>query len=481
MTAGCVLAIDQGTSSTKAIVVDETMTILAEAGAPVHPQYGADGHVEVDPEDLWRSVLDAGRAAVAKAPRPVDGIALANQGETVLAWDRNTGQSLSPALVWQDRRAEGVCTRLRESADLVTDISGLQLDPYFSAPKMTWLRENGHADGVVTTSDTWLLHRLTGEFVTDVATAGRAALLDLDTLEWSPQLTDLFGLDVGLLPRVVACDEHVGTTRAFGRDIPVAGTVVDQQGALFAEACHRAGEAKCTYGTGAFLLANTGARPVRSTAGLVACPAWKTTASTAYCLDGQVYTVGSVVDWLEAIGVIAGPKDLDRYAADATPGREVFIPALAGLAAPFWAPGARGALLGLGLSTDRSQIVGAVLEGLAAAVAVLCHAVDVDLASPLSALRVDGGLTRSVALMQRQADLLQRPVEVYATPDATALGAAAFARLGLGWADNAADAIAGAAERKTVYEPQCSSEEAAERVARWRSAVDLTIESASHE
>lgn len=474
MTGGCILSIDQGTSSTKAVVVDENMCVVASASASVNPTYGEGGAVELDPAELWRSVLDAGQAAVAQSGRALAGVALANQGETVLCWDEKTGEPSSPAIVWQDRRAQPVCDRLQDHADEVTQISGLTLDPYFSAPKMAWLRETGHTGGVVTTTDTWLLHKLTGQFVTDVATAGRAALLDLKTLDWSDTLLDLFGLDPGKLPEVVPCDHIIGDTTAFGASLPVAGVVVDQQAALFAEGCHERGEAKCTYGTGAFLLANTGHTPAWSSTGLVACPAWRTSHGSSYCFDGQVYTVGSVIDWLIGVGVVGAASELDDACAGYRPGTETFVPGLAGLAAPYWRPQAHGSLTGVTLASSRTQVVGAVLEGLAAAVAGLCQAVDQGLPSPVAALRVDGGLTRSRALMQMQADLLQRPVEVYAIPDATALGAAAFARLGLGHVRTLAEAIAGAGDNKTVYEPAADPAFAAERIAQWQAAVERT-------
>ena len=236
-----VLAIDQGTSGTKAIVVDESGVVLSLAEVPLHPRYLEGGGVEQDPEDLFDSVLTAGRRALAEAGVPVSGVALANQGETVLAWDRATGRPLSPAIVWQDRRAEPVCEARRDSAARVAELTGLVLDPYFSAPKMRWLRDHVTTDGVVTTTDTWLVHRLCGAFVTDVSTASRSLVLDLDDASWSGELLTLFGLDAEALPDLVANDEVVGTTQAFGGDLAVAGLVVDQQAALLAERCLDAG------------------------------------------------------------------------------------------------------------------------------------------------------------------------------------------------------------------------------------------------
>jgi glycerol kinase len=475
-----VLAVDQGTSATKALVVGPGGEVLGEAEVAVHPRALDGGGVEQDPEGLWRSVVDAGTAALRAAACPIDAVALSNQGETVLAWDRATGSPIAPALVWQDRRAATVCERLRDHAPRLAALTGLELDPYFVAPKIAWLREHVTREGVATTTDTWLLHRLCGAFVTDAATASRSLLLDLDRVSWADEATQLFGIDADGLPEIVTCAESVGTSAVFGPEVPVVGLAVDQQAALFAEGCLAAGEAKCTYGTGAFLLATTGPEPRRSRNGLVACVAWQVPdtdggPATTYCLDGQVYTVGAAVHWLIEVGVVGEPGDLDRLGgqvdgADGT----TFVPGLAGLAAPFWEPNARGAFTGLSLSTTRADLVHAVIEGVAAQVAWLARAAGDDLGAPLARLRVDGGLTRSRVLMQTQADLLQAPVEVYVSPHATALGVAAFARLGLGAAATMADAI-GAWEPAAVYEPRASRDEADSRLENWRRAAEATL------
>ena len=467
-----VLAIDQGTSSTKALVVAPDGAVLGRAEVPVHPRTVGDGGVEQDPEELWTSVVTAGQGALRAADAPVGAIGLANQGETVLAWDRASGAPLSAALSWQDRRAAAVCARLAARADELRMITGLPLDPYFAAPKMTWLRDHVTRAGVVTTTDAWLTQRLTGAFVTDAATASRTGVLDLDRTAWSAIACDCYGIDPASLPTIVGCAEGVGTTAVFGPPLPVTGLAVDQQAALFAEGCLDPGDAKCTYGTGAFLLATTGTAARRSTAGLVACVAWRLADVTTYCLDGQVYTAGAAVQWLERVGLLSDAAVLDAV-AETTPsaGGVVFVPALAGLAAPFWRPHARGTFVGLALATERGHLVRAVLEGIAAQVATLAAAVEADLGAPLQRLRVDGGLTRSRVLLQAQADLLQRPVEVYPSADATAIGAAALARLGSGDVATARAAI-GRWSPAAVYEPGIGPAEAAERLARWRRVAD---------
>jgi len=461
-----VLAIDQGTSGTKAAVIGDDGEVIALTEVPVHVEAGAGGAVETDPEALWQSVLAAGRAALEAAGDPaLDAVALANQGETVLAWDPTTTAPLTPAIVWQDRRSQSVCDDLADHGERLTTITGLELDPYFVAPKLAWLREELTREGVVGTTDTWLLQRLTGAFATDVATASRTLLLDLDGVRWSDEAHDLFGLGDERRADLVANDVTVGETDAFGGAVPVRGTCVDQQAALFAEGCRAAGDAKCTYGTGAFLLANTGQEAPRSRAGLVTCVAWQQGDAVDYCLDGQVYTVGSAVSWLEQVGLIAGPAEMDPLVADVSDtGGAVFVPGLAGLAAPFWAPEAKGAWVGLSLATERAHLVRATLEGVAAAVAWLARGVADDLGAPLARLRVDGGLTRSTALMQLQADLAQLPVEVYPSPHATALGVAQ-----LGGAPSAAWTPV------AVYEPAVSEDEAEARLTRWRRAAEATL------
>lgn len=475
---GSVLAIDQGTSGTKALVICPERGVIGSGSAPVRPRHLPGGLVEVDPLELYESVVDAGRRALAAAGEPVAAVGLANQGETVLAWDPSTGEPLTDALVWQDRRAESVCRELAPRAEELRHLTGLPLDPYFAAPKMAWIRRHLTRHGVVTTSDAWLVHRLTGAYVTDAATAGRTQLLDLDRLEWSPAALDAFGLSGERLPDVVDADTPVGTTSAFGAGLPVTGLLVDQSAALLAQRVTEPGSAKCTYGTGAFLLAQTGATPRRTDSGLVSCVAWRLAGRTSYCLDGQVYTAASAVRWLTELGVISGAADLDPVGG-AVPdsGGVTFVPALAGLAAPWWRGDLRGSLTGLGLDTTPGHLVRALCEGIAAQVVELADAAAADLGAPLTALRVDGGLTRSALLMQTQADLLQLPVEVSALPDATALGVGAVARLGL---DSALSVDEALTDRKpsAVYEPRIGRDEATARLTHFRSAVAALLDRA---
>jgi glycerol kinase len=466
-----ILAIDQGTSSTKALVVADGGRVLGEGSAPVHPEPGPGGAVEQDPDELLQSIVGAGKAALAAAGATVEAVGLVNQGETVLRWDRDTGRTFGPALSWQDRRAAPIARELESKADRLTEITGLPLDPYFAAPKMTWLRRETSDEGVITMIDAWLNQQIAGAFVTDAASASRTLLLDLESTTWSDEACAIFGIDPSTQPAIVDCNVPVGETSVFGERLPVTGLAVDQQAALFAESCFAPGEAKCTYGTGAFILATAGTDALHSKSRLAACVAWRLNGETTYCLDGQVYSAGSAVSWLEELALIKEAAELDRI-ADGSSDEAVFVPSLAGLGAPFWAPDARGGWLGLSLATRREDLVRAVIWGIAAQVASLAQAMGSDMGRPLERLRVDGGLTRSSALMQAQADLLQAPVERYPSADATALGVGALARFGVGAATSPEEAV-GDWTPAEVFEPRLSLDEAAERLARWDAAASM--------
>lgn len=468
-----VLAIDQGTSGTKAMVHDGER-VLAVVERPLRPRYLADGGVEIDPIEMWTSVMDAAEAALDAAGRPsLSLVSLANQGESVLAWDRRDGRPLSPVVVWQDRRAEEICRDLDGRAECVAQRTGLLLSAYFSAPKMAWIRRHLTRAGVVTTTDAWLVARLTGAFVTDATTASRSLLMDLDTLAWDHDLCEVFGWSDEELPGIVRNDEVVGGTSVFGAEVAVGGLIVDQQAALAAQGCLAPGDAKCTYGTGAFLLANTGPHPTRPENGLTSSLAWLLAHERAYCVDAQAYTMGSALRWLTSLGALSGPAQLDEECSD-TSGGVVFVPALAGMASPWWTTAPQGALLGMGLATERGNVLRAVVEGLASQVAVLARAVADEIGTPLTRLRVDGGLTRSRALMQAQADLLQLPVDCFPSPHATALGAVTTARLTEDSHLTLAEAAPAWAPKET-FEPRWSESRATETLSRWEEAVTQVL------
>ena len=470
-----VLALDQGTSATKAVVADLSGP-LVDVDVPVTGTTYDDARVEQDPLALLESVVEAGRRALRETEAPVSAVGLGNQGETVLAWNLRTGEPLGPALSWQDRRSAEVTEGMDPSiADELLRLTGLPLDPYFAAPKMAWLRRHlGDVgpDVAITTIDAWTTFRLTGEFVTDAATASRTLLLDPRTLEWSPFALEAFGLQGVPQPRVIACDAHIGSTDAFGPNLPVIGAIVDQQAALLAEDCRVPGSAKCTYGTGAFLLANVGDRHVPSSTGLATSLAWALSDGTrASCVDGQVYTVGAAVSWLQRIGLIESPEDLDRLGdAVASTAGAMCVPSLAGVGAPAWLPEARGSWRGLSLATTREHLVRSFCEGVAAQVAVLADAVAGDVGMPLASLRVDGGLTRSRLVMQLQADLAGVRVEVYPHACATALGIAALTLRGLD-GPGAEEPLVSGWQPSATYAPTVDPADARARVRRFAAAL----------
>jgi glycerol kinase len=469
-----ILAIDQGSTSTKALVIGADGQILGAGNVPVHPVPVDQGGVEQDPNELWRSVVDAGRMAVGAAGVPIDAVGLANQGETVLAWDPGSGRPLSMALSWQDRRADALVREIAIRAGELAAITGLPVDPYFAAPKMAWLRRHRTSQGVVTTTDSWLIYRLTGAFATDASTASRTGLLDIQTVDWSSVALEAFGLSNETLPSIAPSAGPIGVTTAFGHEVPLTAFAVDQQAALFGQGAHAPGDTKCTFGTGAFVLTNIGASPTPSDSGLALSVAWRLADQTTYCLDGQVYTAGAAVSWLREIGMISGVQDLDHEIGPSGDLGPVFIPALAGLGAPFWEPAARGAFTGLSLHTTRSQLVHSVVEGIAASVALVVRKAESDLGRTLPRLRVDGGLTKSRALMQVQADLIQVPVEVFPNSNATAFGIAALARHGMG-DRNGAVALATNWHPSATFEPSVTPDEALDRIERWKTVASAIV------
>ncbi len=468
-----ILCIDQGTSGTKAVVVDGEDRILAITEISIRPDYRSGGIVEQDPAELLASVMDASSRAVAQAAVPIDAVTLTNQGETVLAWDPDTGKALSPMIVWQDSRAQTICDPLQQHAELVAQRTGLVLDPYFTAPKLAWLRRNVTKAGVVTTSDAWILRQLTGEIVTDISTASRSLVTDLDSVTYDDELLGLFGLEAERMPRIAANDEVIGETSAFGSTVPVGGLVVDQQAALLAESCLSAGEAKCTFGTGAFLLANLGTEPTRSSSGLTVSAAWRVDGQTSYCSDGQVYTAASAIRWLQDVGLLAGPSELDLICTDDAHGATC-VPAMAGLAAPWWRSDALAVFHGITLATTKADLVTSVLQGLAAQVAELGDLVARDMGQPLTRLRVDGGLTRSQVFMQAVADLMQIEIDVYPSAHATPLGAAALARKSLKPGLSLREAIVSWEPART-FAPKWNTDRAHSFRDSWRRVVEMTL------
>ncbi len=473
-----ILAIDQGTSGTKAILLDDDFQVIKKGYAPVATEHNQSGQATTTGQAIWQSVVDAITQVLTGTDQKISAVGLANQGESILAWDKNSGQVLSPVIIWQDSRSAPLCQERKEHSEFVLQKTGLTIDPYFVAPKITWLKQNYPQlaqDAVITTTDTYLIYKLTGEFVTDKATASRTLLFDLSTRAYQQQLADIWQIDISNLPKVINNDQVIGQIKSDQlpalSGVVLAAAIVDQPAALFAQNCFSLGQAKCTFGTGAFLLTNIADQIKISKNGLATSLAWQIKDSTCYYLDGQVFTAASAVDWLIANNFIASPSDIDSL-PDAN--GVIASPSFAGLGAPLWRPDATASIMGLGLNHDRSHIASAIIDGIAAAVADLLSAVKSD-GVEITTLRVDGGLTQSTKLMQMQADLAQIPVEQYAHPDATAIGVGYLAALAI----NPKLAIKDIAQRwqpAKVYLPKWSADQSANYLSRWRGVQRVSLD-----
>ncbi len=453
-----VLALDQGTTSSRALVFDRRGRAVATAQQEFAQHYPRPGWVEHDPRDLWESTRRTALAAVAEANltgRNIAALGLTNQRETTLLWDRRTGRPLHRAIVWQDRRTADLCARLRRAGlePLFRRKTGLLLDPYFSGTKLRWLldhipgarRRAGRGELAFGTVDTWLLWQLTHGRVhaTDVSNASRTLLLDLRTGEWDDELLKILRIPREVLPAVRASSEVYGEVSALPalRGVPIGGIAGDQQAALFGQACWQPGMAKNTYGTGCFLLMHTGGKPVASKNQLLTTIAWKIGGRLEYALEGSVFIGGAVVQWLrDGLGLIARSVDVEKLAAQVKDNGGVYlVPAFAGLGAPHWDAGARGVITGLTRGSTAAHLARAALESIAYQSADLLAAMEADSGRKLRELRVDGGATVNNALMQFQADLLRVPVVRPRTTETTALGAAYLAGLAVGFWKNRAE------------------------------------------
>lgn len=445
-----VLALDQGTTSSRALCFDAQGKVTAVAQQAFEQHFPQPGWVEHDAHEILASQLAMARQALQGIPAAeVAALGLTNQRETVVLWERASGRALAPAIVWQDRRTAADCQALKDSGcePWVRERSGLRLDPYFSASKIAWylraqpeLRRRAEAGELaVGTIDSWLLWHLTEGRVhaTDVTNASRTLLMNLQSGDWDDELLRLFGIPRALLPRILRSADDYGHTELFGGRIAIAGVAGDQQAALFGQGCTQAGQAKNTYGTGCFLLAHTGSQPLLSGHGLLSTRAAQTNATPQYALEGSVFMAGALVQWLrDGLGIIQTSAEIEALAASApSSAGVVLVPAFTGLGAPHWAPDARGALLGLTRGSGKAHIARAALEAIAFQCADLLDAMAADGAT-LTELRVDGGATANALLMQLQADAAQLPVLRPAQQEATAWGAAALAGLQAGlWAD----------------------------------------------
>lgn len=476
-----VLALDAGTTGVTALLYDDALQVQARAYEEFPQVYPQPGWVEHDPQAIATAADRVLKQVLEGTARVPDALGITDQRETTVLWDRATGTPVHNALVWQDRRTADRCRELRpEWQDAVRARTGLVLDPYFSATKLEWLlanvdgaREKAAAGALAFgTIDSWLAWRLTGEHVTDVTNASRTLLWDIHKADWDPELLGLFDVPDAVLPEVVPSAHPVGEADLGGRRIPVTALVGDQQSALFGQACHRAGEAKNTYGTGCFLLQHTGGDAVASRNGLLTTRAASPDGSAQYALEGSVFVGGAAIQWLrDGLKLIdSSPAVNDRAEEGDDSDGVVVVPAFAGLGAPHWDPEARGAILGLSRGTSRRHIARATLEAIAFQSQDVLDAMEKDSGMSIPELKVAGGAARSDLLMQFQADLLRRPVLRAADVESTARGAALLAGIGVGaWGMDDLPALTAEADR---FEPRMDEADVARRRRAWQAGVD---------
>ncbi|MBV9626547.1 MAG: glycerol kinase GlpK [Xanthobacteraceae bacterium] len=492
--SGTMLAIDQGTTSTRAIIFDASLTICGLAQRELSQHFPAPGEVEHDPEEIWTATLAVCKQALARArlePQALAGIGITNQRETVVIWERATGRPIHRAVVWQDRRTADTCARLLADGaeQLISERTGLLIDPYFSATKIAWLldhvpcaRARAEAGELAFgTIDTFLLWRLTGGRVhaTDVTNASRTQLLNIASQDWDDDLLRLFDIPRALLPELRDCAAEFGTTEAslLGAAVPIRGMAGDQQAAVMGQACFRPGMVKSTYGTGCFALLNTGATRVASSNRLLTTIAYRLAGRTAYALEGSIFVAGAAIQWLrDQLKIISRADEAGELAQQADAAQEIyFVPAFTGLGAPWWDASARGAMLGLTRSAGRAELARAALEAACYQTSDLLDAMRRDWDGGYDpVLRVDGGMAASDWTMQRLSDLVAIPVDRPKILETTALGAAWLAGSQAGvWPD--ADGFAKTWQLDRRFEPTLADAERRKRLAGWQTAVRRTL------
>jgi glycerol kinase len=488
-----ILALDQGTTSSRAIVFGRQGRAIATAQEEFPQILPGPGLVEHDPEAIWSSQLDVARQALARAGLGAEQIAalgVTNQRETTILWDRATGRAVANAIVWQSRASAEICRRMKADGleETFRAKTGLLLDPYFSGTKITYLLEQDsglrrraeRGEILFGNVDTWLIWRLSGgrRHVTDYSNASRTLLFNIHTLQWDAELLKLLGVPEAILPEVRPSSEvyTVASSEWLGGEIPIAGDAGDQQAATFGQACFQPGSVKNTYGTGCFMLMNTGGRPVRSQNNLLTTIGWGLGGRVTYCLEGSVFIAGAVVQWLrDGLGIIQRSADVERLATSVPDsGGVYFVPALVGLGAPHWDPYARGTIIGITRGTTAAHIARAAVESIAYQSRDLVEAMQRDAGVPLAVLKVDGGASTNNNLMQFQTDLLDIGVERPVVAETTALGAAYLAGLAVGyWADEGDVARNWALDRR--FQPQMAAEPRERLYRRWQKAVTRSL------
>jgi len=474
-----ILAIDQGTTGTTCLVFDEGGRVAGRGYSEFEQHFPHPGWVEHDAGEIWEVTQGVAKAALADAGiegADLQGIGITNQRETVVAWDPASGEPIHRALVWQDRRTAQRCDELKEGGyeELVRQRTGLVIDPYFSGTKIEWMLRNveGAERAAFGTIDSWLLYKLTGRHVTDYSNASRTMLFDIRRLAWDEELCGLLGVEPQRLPEPLPSSHLYGTTSAFGGEVPVAGIAGDQQAALFGQACHQAGMAKNTYGTGSFVLLNTGAEAPDPGEGLLTTVAWGLGDRTDYALEAAVFITGAALQWLrDGLGIIDQAAESEAL-AESLHGNDgiYFVPALTGLGSPHWDPYARGTIVGLTRGSDRAHLARAALEAIAYQTVDAVQAQEAAAGERLEVLKADGGAVANAWLMQFQADVLDAPVLVPEISETTALGAAYLAGIATGvWSEQGVGEMWREASR---YEPRMPADERQRLLGEWRRAVE---------
>lgn len=485
-----ILAIDQGTTSSRAIVFDREGKICSVAQKEFRQYFPDNGWVEHDPMDIWKTQAGVVAEAISEAGadgKSIDAIGITNQRETTVVWDADSGEPVFNAIVWQDRRTSSYCNQLKDEgyAEMIQEKTGLLIDSYFSATKIKWILD--HVDGArekansgklrFGTIDSWLIWNFTkGDIhVTDITNASRTMLYNIRDHCWDDELLELFDIPESMLPEVKSSSEVYGNTRTtiFAHEVPIAGIAGDQQAAMFGQMCTGKGMIKNTYGTGAFMMFNTGSEIINSQNKLLSTVGWQIGEDTVYALEGSIFIAGAVVQWLrDGLGLIKKSSDIENLARNVDDnGGVYFVPALSGLGAPYWDQQARGSIQGLSRGTEAGHIARAALEGIAFRVADVLQAMESDSGIKTEELRVDGGATANNLLMQFQADILQVPLVRPEVLETTALGAAYLAGLATGfW--NSTDDIEQQWKADRRFEPEISADEAEVYLKKWRRAVE---------
>lgn len=486
--AEILLAIDQGTTGSTAVLVDRNLRIYGSVNEEFSQHFPQPGWVEHNPEEIWSSVQSVVEKVFARTrvrPEDVAAIGITNQRETVVGWDKDTGAPIHNAIVWQCRRTAKICQDLKEKGleALFQSRTGLVLDPYFSGTKISWILDHveGARDKVdqlrFGTMDSFLVSRLTGgrAHVTDISNASRTLLMDLERGAWDDELAEHLRVPLSVMPEIRSSAEVYGHTQGLGflpDGIPISGIAGDQQSALFGQACFEEGEAKCTYGTGAFLLMNVGQKPKASANGLLSTAAWRIGDTTTYALEGSAFVAGAIVQWLrDGLGIIGSSKEIEELAMSVPDTNGVvLVPALAGLGAPHWNPDARGVIWGLTGGINRAHIARAALEGIAFQCNDILQAMQEDVGAPLQLLRVDGGAAMNNLLMQFQSDILDVEISRPEIIETTALGAALLAGVGVGFF-NGLDEIRRIWREGQHFSPQMDDDARSKHLQRWAAGI----------